>query len=73
MKDIDECNKCDECGCFNIPRLICEICVKKRIEKDEKDLQGAYNIAMKEITRLRKLLGYDSPNADKMNLEENDG
>ena len=70
MKYIDECNKCDECGCFNIPRLICEICVKKRIEKDEKDLQRAYNIAMKEITKLRRLLGYDSNNIGETN---NDG
>ena len=39
----------------------------KAIEETE-DLQEAYNIAMKEINRLRKLLGYDSqtkPEANK--------
>jgi len=30
------------------------------IEKELADLQGAYDIAMQEIARLRKLLGYDS-------------
>ncbi len=28
--------------------------------KETEDLQEVYNIAMKEIARLRKLLGYDS-------------
>lgn len=29
-------------------------------EQDHEELQEAYDIAMKEINRLRKLLGYDS-------------
>jgi len=29
------------------------------LEAELKDLQGAYNIAMQEIAKLRKLLGYD--------------
>jgi len=32
----------------------------KELTKELNDLQGAYDIAMKEIARLRKLLGYDS-------------
>lgn len=53
---MDEEMVCDGCGSFNEPELFCRNCVMK----DQKDLQGAYNIAMKEINRLRKLLGYDS-------------
>ena len=33
--------------------------------KETEDLQVAYNIAMLEINRLRKLLGYDSPSKPK--------
>ena len=31
----------------------------KEVMQNNKELQEAYNIAMKEINRLRKLLGYD--------------
>ncbi len=30
------------------------------LKYDKEDLQKVYNIAMQEITKLRKLLGYDS-------------
>ena len=33
--------------------------------KETEELQDAYNIAMKEINRLRKLLGYDSQTKPK--------
>ena len=43
-----------------VNRIIDTIC------DDKDDLQGAYNIAMEEIVKLRKLLGYDG-------LQKNDG
>ena len=35
------------------------------LEQELNDLQKVYNIAMKEIARLRKLLGYDSQTTSK--------
>ena len=41
-----------KCGDYNEGCITCST----------RELQEAYDIAMKEIARLRKLLGYDSPN-----------
>ena len=40
-------------------------------ESDHEELQEAYNIAMIEINKLRKLLGYDSQKIVNTNMVEN--
>lgn len=45
---------------ISIPTLDA-IGIIEELQKELNDLQGAYDIAMKEISKLRKLLGYDSP------------
>ena len=50
--------KCSFAGCDNLPS-ICFTCHGEDVVAQLEDLQGAYDIAMQEITKLRKKLGYD--------------